>query len=191
MADQNEQLSWDSEIIDDSQDFEPIPEGDYAFRVAKFERGQYNGGEKMGPCPVAKLELEVAEGEYEGRKVFENLYLNRKSMWKLASFFTCIGQRPVGLPKDEPMRMDWTRVPGSTGRAHIGQRTWKGRDGQERVDNQVTSFLPPDAPAQPAAPAAPANVVAAPPQIQQMVSQTVAQAQQQVAQQKPLTPGEF
>lgn len=194
MAYDNEQLGWDSEITDNSQDFEPIPAGEYAFRVAKFERAQYDGGKKMGPCPMAKLDLEVEGGEYDGRHVFENLYLNRKSMWKLAAFFTCIGLRPADAPKDAPFRMDWSRVPGARGRMTVSVRSWKGNDERERTNNDVTAFLPPAAPAQ-AAPAQgtyapPAGAVPAPPAIQQAVNQAFAQAQGAPAS-PTMTPGAF
>ena len=36
--------------------------------------------------------------------------------------------------------MDWSRVPGSTGRAKIGIHNYKNRDGEERQSNEVKRF---------------------------------------------------
>ena len=49
---------WDDEIEKDGGDFVLLPEGDYNFTVAKFERGRFAGSEKMPACNQAKLELD-------------------------------------------------------------------------------------------------------------------------------------
>ena len=53
------ELDWGSEIENDSPDFIVLPEGEYDFTVKCFERGRYNGGDKVGPCPKAMLTLSI------------------------------------------------------------------------------------------------------------------------------------
>ena len=48
------EFGWDDEIQNDSTPFEVLPEGDYRFRVEKFERGRHSGSEKIPPCNKAK-----------------------------------------------------------------------------------------------------------------------------------------
>ncbi len=48
------ELGWDDEVEDKSP---LVPEGEYNFTVETFERGRFNGSEKMPPCPQAMLKL--------------------------------------------------------------------------------------------------------------------------------------
>lgn len=144
MNDYNEmsrELNWDDEIENDGSPYEVLPEGDYDFRVAKFERARHNGSEKIPPCNKAVLTLEVSDSEKKG-SLTVNLFLHSKFEWKLCQFFTAIGQRKHG----ERLRMNWTQVPGSMGRCHVGIRKWSGNDGKEHESNEVTEFYEPDGP---------------------------------------------
>ncbi|MBY4796758.1 DUF669 domain-containing protein [Collinsella sp. AGMB00827] len=180
----NTALTWDSEVEGSAPSFDPLPAGEYDFRVSKFERGQFNGSAKMAACPVAKLELEVTTGEYVGRKIFERLFLNKKVMWKIAQFFTCVGLRPAGSG-DEPFRPDWSSVPGASGRLSLSLRSWTGNDGSERQGNEVKAFLEPDqanTQPTPSVPAQggwtpPADTVQAPPAVQATIDAAVRAAQ--------------
>lgn len=135
-------LDWDSEIEQENE-FVLLPEGEYKFTVMSFERQRFNGSDKMGPCPVAKLTLEVTDGKLKAT-VFERLFLNSKAEWKLSSFFGAIGQKKHG----EKLKMDWQSVVGSSGRAKIGVRKYNNRE-----YNEVRSFIYADD-VVPAAPAA-------------------------------------
>lgn len=140
------ELEWDDEIQNDGGAFEVLPEGDYDFRVDKFERARHGGSDKIPPCNKAVLTLSVYGPEASGT-LQTNLFLYSKFEWKLCQFFTAIGQRKHG----EAMRMNWGSVPGSTGRCHVGIRTWQGNDGKEREGNEITEFYDPEeASAQPA-----------------------------------------
>ncbi len=44
------EFGWDDEIQNDSTPFEVLPEGDYRFRVEKFERGRHSGSERSRPA---------------------------------------------------------------------------------------------------------------------------------------------
>ena len=128
MADTNsmgEAFTWDSEIEKENE-FVFLPDGEYDFRVVALERQRFEGSEKMGPCPLAKLTLEV-DAPVGTATINDRLLLNSKMEWKLSSFFGAIGQKKHG----ERLKMDWGKVIGSVGRAKIGHRTYNGRDYNE------------------------------------------------------------
>ena len=183
---ENAALGWDDSIEGTVSEFEPVEPGEYQFRVVSIERAYHNGSANMGPCPVAKVEIELM-GAPRAAHVFDRLYLNKKVMWKIVAFFTAIGLHEKG--DDTPFKPDWQRAAGRTGRASIGIHEYNG----SRY-NEVKRWLAPKdvAPAQQAAPAwtAPANAQPMPPAMQAQVNQAVAQAQQ-AAQHPTMTPGAF
>lgn len=141
------EFGWDDEIQNDGSPFQILPEGDYSFRVKKFERARHGGSEKIPPCNKAVLTITVCNSEASG-DVQTNLFLHSKFEWKLCQFFTAIGQRRHG----EAIRMNWGAVPGSTGTCKVGVRKWTGTDGKEHESNEITEFYDPEnAPAVPAA----------------------------------------
>ena len=127
------ELGWDSEIEQDSPEYILLPEGDYDFVVKSFERGRYNGGDKIGPCPKASLTLGIET--YQGEAIVtKDLLLHSKLEGLLCEFFTCIGQRQHG----QRVTMNWNAVVGARGRVKISHREYKG----EKY-NEVKRFLEP------------------------------------------------
>lgn len=184
----DEALSWGDEIEGSGQSFDPVPAGEYGFKVLSMERQQHNGSDKMGPCPVAKVEISLDDPRET--HVFDRLFLNRKTMWKIVAFFNAIGLHD---PKDEaPFRPDWTRIYGRTGRVRIGVREYNGNK-----YNEVKSWLEPkrsSGAAQPAPQPVAAQAPYAPPQsavpadaaTQRMINQAFADASR-----AQMTPGAF
>lgn len=149
---QGYELNWDSAIENDSPEFILLPDGDYDFVVERFERGRYEGGDKLPACPKATvyLKFSVPEGDVTVKK---DLFLHSKCEGVLCAFFTCIGQRKHG----QRVSMNWNAVPGARGRAKIGSRIYNGNK-----YNEVKRFLEPAetayaAPAQPQYPQYPAG----------------------------------
>lgn len=141
MTQQNErELSWDDEIQKDSGEFIVLPAGDYNFTVTKFERGRFNGSQKMPACNQAKLELTVHSPEHGDVAVFHNLFLHTKTEGLLSNFFAGIGQKKKG----EPLRMNWQKVVGSKGRLKLEINKFNGNDGNEKTNNQVKTFYAKD-----------------------------------------------
>lgn len=123
-------FDWDSEIEKENE-FIFLPDGEYDFKVVNMERGRFDGSDKMGPCPIAKLTLEI-QSNAGTATIYDRLFLNSKSEWKLSSFFGAIGQKRHGTR----LKMDWSKVIGSTGRAKIGKREYNGRE-----YNEVKSYI--------------------------------------------------
>lgn len=150
MADFERELNWDDEITDETGSFEPLPEGDYSFTVAKIERARSSGGGKLPPCNMAKVTLTV-HGAENDRDITENLVLHSSLEWKLSQFFLSIGLKKHG----EPLRMNWTAATGKTGNCHVGVRTFKRKDGGEGTSNEIVRLYAYDEFVQVVQPAAP------------------------------------
>lgn len=131
------ELGWDDEIEKEGSGFILLPPGDYNFTVAKFERGRFQGSNKMPPCNQAKLELTIHSPEHGDVTVFHNLMLHTKTEGFLSNFFTGIGQKKPG----EKLRMNWNAVVGAKGRCKIVENKYMSR-GEERVNNQIDTFYP-------------------------------------------------
>lgn len=132
---QNMFLDWDDAIENDGQEYVLLPEGDYNFTVANFERGRHPGSAKIPACNKASLTLQVQTKEGVAN-IFLDLFLYRTMEWKLSQFFRCIGQKQKG----ERLVMDWNRVAGSIGRAHIRQSEYTANDGTTKTRNEVDRF---------------------------------------------------
>lgn len=119
MSDMNEVLDWNDEIENDGE-YVLLPEGDYDFVVKSFERGRFEGSEKLPACNRAELTLAMLtnSGEVE---VAYNLLLCKKMEWKLSEFFIGIGQKKKG----EKISMNWNAAVGARGRCQLGHRADK------------------------------------------------------------------
>ncbi len=150
------ELGWNDSIEKDS-DFILLPEGDYDFKVVKFERGRHQGSEKLPPCNKAILTLEIDSPE-GSISIIHNLFLHSKTETMLSSFFTSIGQKKKG----EKVTMNWNAVTGARGRCRVYQDSWTGDDKVERKSNKLKTFYEPTN----TAPGTPTNTAgnAAPPQ---------------------------
>ena len=136
MAKDTNILDWDSTIEDDGTGFVLLEEGDYDFTVTGFERGRHNGSAKIPACnkAIVTLSIETPNGVAE---IKENLILYKTMEWKISAFFRSLGMKKHG----ERLVMDWDKVLGAAGRAHIVQREYVGNDGTNKKANNVKYFL--------------------------------------------------
>ena len=128
-------MDWGDTIESDGQEFVILPEGDYTFTVTNFERGRFPGSAKIPACNKATLTIQIDNDKGSATARFD-LILYRTLEWKIASFFRCIGQKKHG----EKVAMDWNKVVGARGKAHIKPRSYT-KDGEERQVNDVDRFL--------------------------------------------------
>lgn len=134
---QGYELGWDDEIEESGPSFVLLPAGDYNFEVTKFERSRYQGGANLPPCNMAILTLKIDGGEHGSTTVIDRLYLHSSTEGFLSNFFEAIGQKKEG----ERIRMNWNAVMGAKGRCTLEINTYM-RDGEERKNNQVKTYLP-------------------------------------------------
>lgn len=132
------ELGWDEQIENDGPEFILLPEGDYDFVVAEFERGRHPGSEKLPPCNKAVVHIKIEAPE--GMTIIKhNLFLHTITEGMLCAFFTGIGQRKKG----ERVTMNWNSVVGSRGRAKVGIRKWTNDDGKVIEMNEIKKFYEP------------------------------------------------
>jgi hypothetical protein len=128
------ELGWDDPIENDSPDFVVLPEGDYDFEVIEFERARHTGSEKLPPCNMAIVHIQIKNAE--GISIIKHrLFLHTKTEGMLCAFFTAIGQRKKG----EKLQMNWNAVIGARGRAHVGIREYN-----DKKYNEIKRFYEPE-----------------------------------------------
>ena len=141
MSEFERELGWDDEISQESE-FVVLPEGDYDFEVINFERSRSNGSDKLPPSNMAILNIRVTNGK-ESTVVKEYLVLHTKMEWKLSQFFCSIGQKKQG----EPVRMNWSAVPGAKGRCKVIVEKYTNDKGEQKDTNRIAKFYDYIAPA--------------------------------------------
>ena len=159
-------IGWDDEIIDPGEpEFVLLTPGIYDFTVTGFERGHFDGSEKMDACSMAKLTLRCTNGIQE-TTVFTNLFLSSTVAFKLSKFAKSIGDMPAGSTTGQKFHVDWNNIIGKRGKCKIKTRVYNGKD-----YNEVDDFIVPD----PAAAPAPAPMPQAAPAAYYAQPQTQAQ----------------
>ena len=133
---QNMEMGWDDAIMEDGQQYLLLDEGDYDFTVAGFERARHAGSDKIPPCNKAVVSLLIDTPN--GSVVIKvDILLYRTLEWRISSFFRSIGQKKHG----ERLVMDWSKVPGANGRAHIKVREYTDKWNTIRKRNEVAYFI--------------------------------------------------
>lgn len=129
-------FGWDDEIKEESS-FVLLPEGDYVFVIKKFDKGRYDGGDKIPPCPKAIVTFSVYN-DGQCVDIQENFLLHKKMEWKLSEFFSSIGLKK----KDEPVRMLWTpELIGKQGVCKVILHSYQ-KDGETRQTNRIDKLYP-------------------------------------------------
>lgn len=138
-------IGWDDEIIDPGEpEFVLLTPGVYDFTITGFERGHFDGSEKMDACSMAKLTLRCSNGIQE-TTVFTNLFLSSAVAFKLSKFAKSIGDMPAGSTSGQKFHVDWNNIIGKSGKCKIKTRVYNGRG-----YNEVDDFIVPDPAAAPA-----------------------------------------
>ena len=177
-------IGWDDEIIDPGEpEFVLLTPGVYDFTVTGFERGHFDGSEKMDACSMAKLTLRCSNGIQE-TTVFTNLFLSSAVAFKLSKFAKSIGDMPAGSTTGQKFHVDWNNIIGKRGKCKIKTRVYNGKD-----YNEVDDFIVPDPANAPAPASAPAPAPAPMPQAAPAAyyAQPQPQAQQAYAQPQQAT----
>ena len=113
-------------------DYIILEPGEYDCVIDAIERGQYAGGDKMGPCPTVKVFMHV---DTPNGKAFMNnqLFLSKKTLGLLAQFFESVGMKEKG----QDINLNWfDNVAGRTARIKTSVREYNGKQ-----YNQVDRFI--------------------------------------------------
>lgn len=133
----NGELDWGATIEDDGKELEFVllPEGDYNFVVSNMTRARSKGSAKLPSCNMAKLTLDFTTEDGKTAHITDNLLLHASCEWKLSSFFRSIGLKKHG----EKLVMQWDKVVGSEGRAHIKQTP--GLKDETKLYNAIDYYI--------------------------------------------------
>lgn len=135
MENTNYTFGWDDEINNEDGGFVLLSEGDYEFTVEKFERARFDGSDKLPPCNKAIVTIAVW-GPENKVTITENFLLCASLEWKISSLFLSVGMKKHG----EPLRMNWTALPGARGRCHVYVDNFKKKDGSDGQSNKIKKF---------------------------------------------------
>jgi hypothetical protein len=150
------QLNWGeliSQAVDaGSGDFEPLPDGDYDFKVIESSITVTKTGK-----PMFKITAEVQTGPYAKRRLWDNLVVSSDNPKAMGMFFmklSALGLTREVLQANNPSNDQIAQaLNGRPFRATIGSRPW-----QDKMQNEFKKYLPLAAAVAPAA----APVAAAP-----------------------------
>jgi len=117
-----ELFDWDSEIEQDSE-FKLLDAGDYDFTIVNFERGQYDGSEKLPACKMATVSFKVGNDK-DTVTLTDRFYLCSIMEWKLSQLFKSVGLKEEG----KKAKMDWNALPGKSGRCKVIQEKNQSND---------------------------------------------------------------
>lgn len=106
---------------------EPLPEGIYPVSIAKVEQTL----SKSSGNPMLKIEFNINDPEYSGRKVWANYVLTEAAMWKVMELF-----KALGLPTESIVSIDTDELVGLECSAQIGQREYEGN-----IQNEVKKVM--------------------------------------------------
>ncbi|MEG0327771.1 MAG: DUF669 domain-containing protein [Erysipelothrix sp.] len=128
------ELGWDDEIQEDGGEFITLQPGDYNFAVKSFERGRFDGSDKMPACNMAIVTISV-EDPNTGKPVdIQNrLLLHSRTEWTISAFFASLGMKKKG----EKIKPQWNMIVGKVGRCKIKNRTYN-----DNIYNEVDKFYP-------------------------------------------------
>ena len=96
---------------------EPLPEGVYDVSVAKVEQTV----SKSSGNPMLKVEFNVLDDGYQGRKLWANYVLTQAAMWKVKELFDALG-----LDTSSIVDMDTEELVGLACKVKVAQREYDG-----------------------------------------------------------------
>lgn len=136
------ELAWDDVIEKDGNDFVLLLEGDYFFKVTKFERKRFTPGptSKLPPCNMAEVTISINTDDGQTANIIHSLFLHSKCEGLLSNFFIGIGLKKHG----EPLKMNWNAVIGTTGKCKVGVKTFTKKDGEQGQSNEIKKFYEPE-----------------------------------------------
>lgn len=114
MAAEERAFGWEDEIEKDN-DFIALQEGDYDFTIDHYERGHFDGSDKIPACSRGIVFFNVKAEDGRMVTIRESYLLHSRFEWKLSELFCGVGLKKKG----EKLRMNWNALPGLTGRAHV------------------------------------------------------------------------
>ena len=117
--------------------FDPVPSGIYICEVVEAEDGETGENSKEPGAPKTTWTLSVAEGEFQGRKLFRTTTYSEGGKPFLMELLVATGLYTEEQLRDEGWDGDYEAIIGTQLVADVGQQTWDGK-----IRNQIKSLKP-------------------------------------------------
>lgn len=111
------QINLDFNLEDQQSEFQPMPAGQYMGKISNPDDVQLT--ESSNGNPMIKVQWTVTEGEYEGRKLFDNVPLTAKAGFKVKQYAEVIGL-------EEGAELDTDDFVGAEALLKVTQREYQG-----------------------------------------------------------------
>lgn len=98
--------------------------GEYPFEISEVRYGDYNGSDKLPPCPKAIVDLDVDGGKQGHVTVTKVFYLCKECAGIIASFAQSLG---VMDEHETTVNIDFAQIEGMKGIVYITHRTYNGQ----------------------------------------------------------------
>jgi hypothetical protein len=119
--------------------FDPFPAGTYILALVEYEHKETGPNSKQPGSPMISAQFGVQEGEYEGRRVFNNFTFGEKALPILKSYLLSIGLTEEQL--DGELDIDPEEWIGKPFKARV-----RIRKSEEYGDqNQISRYMAADA----------------------------------------------
>lgn len=120
--------------LSEAQSMKPVPEDNYLCTVGEISEPQ------EGPKSVyVNVTYVIAEGEYEGRQLYQNLPITGKGAGIFADFYSKVTGEEVDVDDLDDLDIDTDDLVGLEIGVQAGQREWPEGSGDFR--NEVVKLL--------------------------------------------------
>ena len=120
------------DMSDVGEGFDPIPAGVYPIVVSSLKQSEEDG---PSGYPYIILEMTVADGDFENRKLWTNLSMSPKAAFKVKEFLLATGVPPEDLTAT--FKFDPDEYEGAVIDISVKQTTY-----DDKLRNQVSNFIP-------------------------------------------------
>ena len=119
------------DMSDVGEGFDPIPAGVYPVVVSSLRQSEEDG---PSGYPYIIVEMTVADGEFENRKLWTNLSMSPKAAFKVKEFLLAVGVSEEDLGGE--FEFDPDEYEGATADVAVKQESYEGQ-----IKNRVTNFV--------------------------------------------------
>lgn len=115
-----------------NEGFTPIPEGEYEAYVFEVEKKTFRSGNEG-----YAVTYNIAEGPYQGRKIFDNIVLTEAAYWKLGQFYKAV------TGQSGEVEIDTNQLPQFVGKrvllsVKVEEQTYQGETQERNVVSDVS-----------------------------------------------------
>jgi hypothetical protein len=121
--------------VETKDDLEPIPSGENVVSLFGWEYKKSNSGKDYMNC-----EFKVLEGECDGRRVWEALYLTEAALWRIKRFAQAVCYPETENENGFKTTDLFVHAVGEKLKVKVRLETYKDNYGDEKLTNRIKGF---------------------------------------------------